>query len=536
MATTANKPILPPLIIQPNQNFVSPKSQIEEYSPHTPPAIAGRTSVRKRQKERRNSAMPFQEIKINSISPGSSTSRIASVNVLQSGAAFHSNSVHYCIDTILTLLLNVPKNYVYKYDCNQNNKTYASGGFVNAVKEIYQIVLENKQIIPIEVIKEIFRVYEKHIIHKIPDIGSTLVIGENFSKYDLTDWNVLSNIYSCLILLSNRIATFITAKKIYDMSYMIQSPVKYERYSMLELIRQIFQNSTHNRMTIFLSLIDCINSFNENQALPFCVSPCFEFFYSFYSNLLNANKSFNQSLNPSYITLFKKNFYPLIRHDFVSEYYKSALPLFYLFQNSFSDLPLWCVKQLFKYWPIKSSHKQIIFLHQFQQLAPKIVNDFAKNPYISYNFLSKLASCIKSHNLKVAISAIGICREESFQKIFQIYFNYFKSSIYPAIQYTASNHWAEEVRNMAKMINCTFGNMDAATIQSIAKSLSGDLPKAIRTSRSERLYNGIKYLDMEEEQKIECWITIAQHASKYYKDLDSKKVITMIKEYNFTES
>lgn len=298
---------------------------------------------------------------------------------------------------------------------------------------IFQGELEHKDY------EKLFDFIKHHIVHRIPDVSKTIVPGEAISQYFLTNLNQLLLIYTLTSSFISGFKDMIDDDFIGGVLYMYNSPSDQEKNAAKELISTISEMYPEFNIKIFKEMTHSIERFSNGYYNQFCITPILEFMYKFFQTLKNP-------VAPIYFHYFRTTLYPLMKSFYLPDFYFNLIPIARFFHQKDSTTTLWCARYIFKYWPLSSSQKQVIFLHQLQCVLA-ILNANFFNVLASAIFL-KLKLCIESANYKVAVAGVTICKDENFVKLVSKLNKSMAAEILPVLD-RAKCHWHSEVRKGA---------------------------------------------------------------------------------------
>ena len=344
------------------------------------------------------------------------------------------------LSNIKELVEKASSNFNYIYSCQKNynnNAKFQNREVAQALDSLISLFPDEaeKEKLTEENINDIYNMAKKHISHKFPDISRTYVIGESVAPYYISNWQQLESVYTLLAKLCNQVAPLISDQQFFGIVSNLASPVKEERESVLFFIEELCKNSDDHKNKVFSVMTSVIESFRDGHCLHFCIPPILNF-------LLPRLNELPLPLDRSYFSKFRNVFYPTIISSNVVDFYPSILPFSRFFQTKDSATAVWCIRFLFKHWPITNSQKQVIFLHQLQCLLSYLSPSYL--PALSKALISRLLLCINSVNYKVAVAALKICQEEDFMSLLAKVAGGNAVTLIPSIE-TAQVHWNQEV-------------------------------------------------------------------------------------------
>lgn len=318
-----------------------------------------------------------------------------------------SNVVFSDLHHVISKAMN---NFTYTYKCETKPEDKIDKTVIEALDSLSLFAgdTEMKSRFTENDLSMIFEMLSLHIFHSFPDISKTYIIGESVSPYYMNNWDQLSRIYALLSLLLPELLPFITDEIFEKIIKLLSSPFNSEQEAVLSFIEKVCQKSEDHQSKVFQMMTRVVQLFIDGECLHFCLMPIFTF-------LTNYLEKLSLPLNRSYFEIFRSIFYQTIISPNVVDFYNSLLPLAQLFQSKDSTTSVWCIRFLFRHWPITNSEKQIIFLHQLQFILSMLNTSFF--PALSKALVSRLKQMIESVNFKVSMAAIKILKDEEFVKL-----------------------------------------------------------------------------------------------------------------------
>lgn len=340
------------------------------------------------------------------------------------------------------IIAKAMNNYTYIYKCETKPEDKIDKSVIDSLDNlsIFAGDAETKSKFTFDDLSLLFDMLSLHIFHSFPDISKTYIIGESVSPYYMNNWDQLSRVYALLSLLLPELLPFITDQVFEKFMKLLSSPFNSEQEAVLAFIEKVCQKSEEHQSKIFQMMTRVVQLFIDGECLHFCLIPIFNFITNFLEKL-------PLPLNRSYFVIFRSIFYQTIISPNVVDFYNALLPLAQFFQSKDSTTSVWCIRFLFRHWPITNSEKQIIFLHQLQFILSMLNTSFF--PALSKALVFRLKLMIESVNFKVSMAAIRILKDEEFVKLVCSTTSQSLNSpidiLIPALE-MAQCHWNTEVR------------------------------------------------------------------------------------------
>ncbi|OHT14053.1 hypothetical protein TRFO_15549 [Tritrichomonas foetus] len=285
----------------------------------------------------------------------------------------------------------------------------------------------------------IFSVLMKHINHSYDrSLHKIIVPGEANSTFFLTNNDILNLIYDLFNLFIDQFYELLTHEQIGKIIEVFQSPVETELYYAQKLLTNIMKMNEITKDFVNTHLMRIFEDISDEGA---------RWSIKHILALLRVIHFRGDDDGPSgdSIDSFNSYIFPLISLQSAVDFYQP----FSLFSNYFykndSEVAYNCLTFLFSHWPVRSSHKQMIFLHQMQCILSSM--DIGMLPDISSELLHILENSVTSENAKVSVMAITLINDINFLTIF-ITTNTIKNILFRALK-IAEKHWNVEVRNKA---------------------------------------------------------------------------------------
>lgn len=408
------------------------------------------------------------------------------------------------------IILKAKNNYTYAYKCETKPEDKIDKSVIDALDSlsIFAGDTNTKSKFSSKDLSMLFEMLSLHIFHSFPDISNTYIIGESVSPYFMNNWDQLSRIYALLSLLLPEILPFITDEVFEKFIKQLSSPFNSEQEAVLSFIEKVCQKSEDHQSKVFQMMTRVVQLFIDGECLHFCLIPIFNFLTNFLDKL-------TLPINLSYFEVFRSVFYQTIISPNVVDFYNALLPLAQFFQSKDSTTSVWCIRFLFRHWPITNSEKQIIFLHQLQFILSMLNSSFF--PALSKALVSRLKQMIESVNFKVSMAAIKILKDEEFVKLICSTTSSPSLSspsvlLIPSLE-AAQSHWNNDVRvESLEALNLIKANTKGKFLRSVLRNGPSQPQKhPIRHAQSYQEKYQHNHVNLEQEsqdQKSELYTNV----------------------------
>lgn len=348
------------------------------------------------------------------------------------------------VSDLAQIISKAANNLVYIYKCETKPNDKVDKSVLEALDNLSLFAGDPnmKSKFAYDDLSMIFEMLSLHVFHSFPDISKTYIIGESVSPYYMNNWNQLSRVYALLSLLLPELLPFITDTVFEKFTKLLSSPFNSEQEAVLSFIEKVCQKSEEHESKVFMMMTRVVQLFIDGECLHFCLIPIFNFLKNFLEKL-------PLPLDRSYFEIFRSIFYQTIISPNVVDFYNALVPLAQFFQSKDSTTSIWCIRFLFRHWPVTNSEKQIIFLHQLQFILSMLNASYFTT--LSKALISHLKMMIESVNFKVAMAAIKILKDEEFVKLICSSSSNTPNSasasdiLIPALT-QAQSHWNNDVR------------------------------------------------------------------------------------------
>jgi len=141
------------------------------------------------------------------------------------------------------------------------------------------------------------------------------------------------------------------------------------------------------------------------------------------------------------------------------------------------------LKGLFRFWPVQSTQKELLFLHELEEVLD--ITQSKEFEEICSELFSRLSRCLQSHHFQVSERALFYWNNEYFINLVNKNRRIIFPIICPAIEQGACKHWNEAVHNLCCNVRDICKQMDAELYFQVEENarIEADLLKVAKESR-----------------------------------------------------
>ncbi|OHS93961.1 hypothetical protein TRFO_11426 [Tritrichomonas foetus] len=414
----------------------------------------------------------------------------------------HSSNDIQKLIKLMEALRNCISYQLTETKCNQNNTNV-----ISVLSKIIELIRNDA--IDLSPIKDdeltvILDCLMAHVNHPYDHMkGQHVPIGETMRPLNLTNFTQLSKVYELFACLLEKFVNKFNTRFFRRLLSVFQSPVREEHALVSGLFHKILNSFPCFLDQLYTQIMQILSDADDDTFSPnsiWCYKPLLELLASSYYN------SAHYSQRPEKVDDFKYIIFPLIKHDKCQDFYQVLCTITKTFCNLDCNASLYCVQYLFAHWPVTSSSKQMIYLHQTQTLLSMMSIDML--PEVTEDLLHYLLLGLESFNHTVSLTTLNICNDMNFLSVF-VDSPKVKSKLFRAISNARHNiPWDKEIENKA---------MDAAT-----KVMSIHLNNSIKSSSS------LERMTFQDNRlSFGGWDTIRKMAQENMNELDIARITEM---------
>jgi hypothetical protein len=290
-------------------------------------------------------------------------------------------------------------------------------------------------------LSQVFQVMRGHIVHPCPDVSKLYVPGEAVVYCHLRHLPTLTRVYGLFHALMPQILSEVTDSFVRELMTLLHTSSQQEQELVLGAVKDIFESQF--QPLVLKSMFNIMAKYKEGYESSYAISPVIQFLVNYFASLDTVDLS-------EYFVLFRTLIYPLVTtHDCMQFYFKFQR-LAEFFYRKDSTTAIWCIRYLFRHWPLTDSAKQVVFLHQVQCLMCSLSASYLGT--LGEAFCSKLRLSFASDNFRVAQAAIEIFKDQVFTKTYIACCEKHVLSLVPILEKTSVSHWNSDVRKVAAEI------------------------------------------------------------------------------------
>jgi hypothetical protein len=279
-----------------------------------------------------------------------------------------------------------------------------------------------------------------HMIHVCPDVAKLYVPGEAIVFSHLRHLPTLTRVYCLFQTMMPEIVDYVTEEFLRDLISLLNTSSQAEQELIFTALCGIAKHEPDLQPLVLKSMLNLIGKYREGYESAYAISPALQYLAGFFGGLQPMELS-------SYFGIFRSLIYPLVTsHDCV-QFYVKFRQLAELFYIKDSTTAVWCIRYLFRHWPLTDTGKQVVFLHQVQCLMCSLSASYL--PTLGEAFCAKLRLCFASDNFRVAQASIEIFKDEAFTSTYLQCCEKAVLSLIPVLDRTATEHWNADVRKVA---------------------------------------------------------------------------------------
>jgi len=298
-----------------------------------------------------------------------------------------------------------------------------------------------------EFYKRLFRMACTHVFHPRNSVSKPVLYSDYPVVYKVSNEPSLRICYNIIKYLISESTSFITVCFVKKLINVFESPVQIEQNLSIELVTLCFNLASDLREMMGTMVFRKMLEYKDGEIDHFFLPPALTYLGMFFSSI-------SQPYSSMYFLLFRTIIFPLINSPFAQDFYQPWSKLSQVFYSKDSTTAVWCIRYLFRHWPVTVSIKQVLFLHQLQSIMAFLSSSYF--PTISRALIYKLCQSLKSMNHKVAKAATSIAQDEAF--LHQCNINNIPNEIAKSLDH-ARKHWSLEVRKSAEQAKIVLMNI-----------------------------------------------------------------------------
>ena len=242
---------------------------------------------------------------------------------------------------------------------------------------------------------------------------------------------------------------------------LFKSPDKRERELLIQVFHGIYRNLPKYRPKIHKAVMSLLVEFWDST-IPL---GCSEMLTAFNPVV----QGFKVPIHPDNISLLTDYIFPLYRCP-QYQYFNSAMDsIISSFISKDPNLIINVFEEMYKYWPITSPQKQILFLNGIETLTEYANYDISR--LFVPNICKIISFCFSDFNFCVCERALMLWENDTFMKIIAYNSCISFPLLLPAILKSATSHWCSDVRELAVNAIRVLKGSDPHAFESIGKSI-----------------------------------------------------------------
>ncbi|GAB2284880.1 hypothetical protein Dimus_019332 [Dionaea muscipula] len=143
------------------------------------------------------------------------------------------------------------------------------------------------------------------------------------------------------------------------------------------------------------------------------------------------------------------------------------------------------IRGLLKYWPIKNSQKEVMFLGELEEILE--ATDMFEFQMVMVPLFWRIGCCINSYHFQVAERALFLWNNDQILNLIGHNRRVILPIVFPALERNAKGHWNQSVLNLTLNVEKMFHEMDDALFQACQTQFREDQARLSSVTEQRKL-------------------------------------------------